>query len=405
MIIYATDDGKAKITLRGTQFRKWGTVHRRKKLKSKELWILHQKLMYFKKLQRRYMVSLLTYNDVLTKIDEKKVTLLLGNGFSMAYDSRRFSFTHLLEKAISEGLINEESSLYKVFCEFSLSDFEEVIRMLENSAKIDLHYGIKDVEKLKQDAKNLKKYLVKIITNNHPEKISDISDDEYINCAKFISRYSEIYTLNYDLLLYWTTMKLDAFRRYPKLYSTISAKDFGSLNINDGFGNDEDDEDVNYVVYKTERPHGQKIHYLHGALHIFDKGNKIIKNTYSRTGEMLKSQTYRNLLKDVYPIFISEGTSEMKKRRILHNALLTHEYKSLTGKGGDLVIFGTVLKTNDEHIRKAILDGNGTKGFKHIYMGVFSENDKREAEAFKLEAEHNGRKCFLYDASSVHVWR
>lgn len=350
-------------------------------------------------------MTLLTYSDVLTEIDGKKVTLLLGNGFSMAYDSHRFSFTHLLEKAVSEGLINEESSLYKVFHEFSLSDFEEVIRMLENSAKIDLHYGINDIGRLRQDAKNLKKYLVRIITNNHPEKISDVSDSEYVHCAKFISRYSEIYTLNYDLLLYWTTMKLDAFRRCPDQYPTISAQDFGSLDINDGFGNDEDDENADYVVYKTEKPHGQKIHYLHGALHIFDKGNKIIKNTYSRTGEILKFQTYRNLLKDVYPIFISEGTSEMKKRKILHNALLTHEYKSLTGKGGDLVIFGTVLKTNDEHIRKAILEGNGTKGFKRIYMGVFAENDKREAEAFKLDAELNGRECFLYDASSVHIWR
>ena len=348
---------------------------------------------------------MLTYQDVLSSIEHKKSTLLLGNGFSMAYDPHRFSFTHLLEKAVSEGLISKESPLYKVFKEFSLSDFEEVIRMLENSAKIDLQYGLNNVDELKKDAKNLKKYLVKIITNNHPEKISDISDEEYISCAKFISQYNEIYTLNYDLLLYWTTMKLDSFRHFPDLYPTISSTDFGSLDINDGFGNDEDDEDANYVVYQTERPYSQRIHYLHGALHIFDKGNKIIKNTYSRTGEILKFQTYRNLLKDIYPIFISEGTSEMKRRKILHNALLTHEYKSLTGKGGDLVIFGTVLKTNDEHIRKAVLDGNESKRFKRIYMGVFSEDDKRAAEAFKIEAEQKGKICFLYDATTVHVWR
>lgn len=348
---------------------------------------------------------MLTYQDVLNSIGNNKSTLLLGNGFSMAYDPHRFSFTHLLEKAVSEKLISKERPLYKVFEEFSLSDFEEVIRMLENSAKIDLQYGLNNVDELKKDAKNLKKYLVKIITNNHPEKISDISDEEYISCAKFISKYDEIYTLNYDLLLYWTTMKLDSFRQFPDQHPSISSEDFGHLDINDGFGNDEDDEDANYVVYQTERPYGQKIHYLHGALHIFDKGNKIIKNTYSRTGEILKFQTYRNLLKDIYPIFISEGTSEMKRRKILHNALLTHEYKSLTGKGGDLVIFGTVLKTNDEHIRKAVLDGNGTKGFKRIYMGVFSEDDKRAAEAFKIEAEQKERKCFLYDAATVHVWR
>lgn len=98
---------------------------------------------------------MLTYQDVLDSLN-KKPTLLLGNGFSMAYDLQRFSFTHLLEKAVSEGLISKESALYKVFAEFSLSDFEEVIRMLEYSAIIDFQYGLSCIGDLKKDAKNLK---------------------------------------------------------------------------------------------------------------------------------------------------------------------------------------------------------------------------------------------------------
>lgn len=56
-------------------------------------------------------------------------------------------------------------------------------------------------------------------------------------------------------------------------------------------------------------------------------------------------------------------------------------------------------------LEKAVLDGNESKGFKRIYMGVFSEDDKRAAEAFKIEAEQKGKICFLYDATTVHVWR
>lgn len=341
-------------------------------------------------------MELLTYEQVLSELG-KSPTLLLGNGFSMAYDANRFSFTHLLDEALREQLITEQSSLYQVFKYYELSDFEEVIRMLEDAAIIAQKYNLGETTDLQKDAKNLKKYLVKIITNNHPEKITDIAEEKYLSCSKFISRYSEIYTLNYDLLLYWTTMKLDEFRKQEP-------SEFGSLQINDGFGNDEDNESRKDVVYKNDSSCPQKIHYLHGALHIFDKGNKIVKNTYSRTGEILKNQTYRNLLKDIYPVFISEGKSEMKEKKIIHNALLNHEYKSLIKKSGDLVIYGTILKSNDEHIKKAILDGGSRKGFKRIFIGVFSDEDHQNVSPFKAQIEDAGKKCILYDSKTVNPW-
>lgn len=59
--------------------------------------------------------SLLTYNEVLETIKEQRKYLLLGNGFSMAYNPKRFSFTSLLENAVERGLINKTSPIYNVF--------------------------------------------------------------------------------------------------------------------------------------------------------------------------------------------------------------------------------------------------------------------------------------------------
>jgi len=39
----------------------------------------------------------------------------LGNGFSMAYDERRFSFTSLLQSAVDSGIIKKEDKIFKVF--------------------------------------------------------------------------------------------------------------------------------------------------------------------------------------------------------------------------------------------------------------------------------------------------
>ncbi|ECO7371179.1 DUF4917 domain-containing protein, partial [Campylobacter coli] len=52
--------------------------------------------------------QLLIYDEVLRQTDERR-HLLLGNGFSMAYDKNRFSFTSLLQSAIDKDIIKENS--------------------------------------------------------------------------------------------------------------------------------------------------------------------------------------------------------------------------------------------------------------------------------------------------------
>ncbi|HEF1994310.1 TPA: DUF4917 family protein, partial [Campylobacter jejuni] len=124
--------------------------------------------------------QLLIYDEVLRQTDERR-HLLLGNGFSMAYDKNRFSFTSLLQSAIDKDIIKENSNIHQIFKNNNTSDFEEVIKILENTSKILKIYTQNEslCEQLLEDSKKLKQFLVDIVTNNHPEKITEIPDNKF----------------------------------------------------------------------------------------------------------------------------------------------------------------------------------------------------------------------------------
>ncbi|EDP6183643.1 DUF4917 family protein, partial [Campylobacter jejuni] len=139
--------------------------------------------------------KLFEYDEVLKQTDEKR-HLLLGNGFSMAYDKNRFSFTSLLQSAIDNGIIEENSNIHKIFKNNNTSDFEEVVKILENTSKILKIYTQDErlCEQLSNDSEKLKNFLVDIITNNHPNKIQN--QKKLNSTAQFIENYQKIFTLN-----------------------------------------------------------------------------------------------------------------------------------------------------------------------------------------------------------------
>ncbi|EAI8440264.1 DUF4917 family protein, partial [Campylobacter jejuni] len=238
-----------------------------------------------------------------------------------------------------------------------------------------------------------KQFLVDIVTNNHPEKITEIPDNKFDSTIEFIKSYDKIYSLNYDLLLYWATEKLR-----EKINNKIIQD---KTEFIDGFHNSDNGNDVVF----DNNSHGNTCFYLHGALHIFDSGDEIIKKTYSRTGRPLKEQITEELNSNRYPVFVSEGTSEQKKTKIIHNAYLNHCYKSLSSIGGNLIVFGTMLKSNDEHIQDAILKSRVT----NIYFGVSSlEKGQKDLNSFiekNNNLEKNRKQIFFYDYRTVRIWQ
>jgi len=151
-------------------------------------------------------MNLLTFEDAL-KLSQNynKRHLLLGNGFSIACRPNIFVYKKLFEQADFSSL---SPNVKKAFDELGTSDFECVIKSLRSTAKVVSAYkkGSDFAEELLKDAESVKELLVKTIAKSHPNCPTEIEDEEYLACQKFLSNFDTTYTLNYDLLLYWTNM-------------------------------------------------------------------------------------------------------------------------------------------------------------------------------------------------------
>lgn len=354
--------------------------------------------------------ELLSFDEVLENTKDFTRNLLLGNGFSMAYDHKRFSFTNLLQSAVTNGIIVKDSEMHNIFKSLETSDFENVIKLLESSSNVLSIYDSNSSEvinKLNLDSKALKNHLVDVVTNNHPEKATKIDEDEYLNCVNFLKFFERIFTLNYDLLLFWSLMKFNELKGSGFFNKDENCR----LVVSDGFGNPEEGNYTNYVIFKNnDSAFYQTIHYLHGALHIFDNKSEIIKNTYSRTDKTLRQQTLENLDNSIYPIFISEGTANQKKAKIIHNAYLNNSLKTLRTlsatdkkfkKENSLIIFGSMLKSNDEHIIEAIIESK----VRNVFVGIGSLSKKSELSFFEEKLSEQKITLKYYDYKTVKVWR
>ena len=348
----------------------------------------------------------------------KKRHLLLGNGFSIACCPEIFTYGSLFERAD----FSRTPNLDKVFDVLGTNDFEKVIRALDDASKTVPIYAddisatnevVNEVAKemAKEMAKGalaLKDILIHTIADNHPNIPNEIADMQFWACRKFLYYFlgnendkGKVYTLNYDLLLYWALMHDDMGFDEPI-----------ELDTNDGFGRDEN-TDPDFVDWMGERiPSQQRVHYLHGALHLFDAGSELQKYTWSNTALPLLEQARTAMLNDKFPLFVAEGASEQKLTKIKHSAYLYHSYKSFTQQMKQakdaLFIFGHKLDKTDDHILECIIEGKIPQVYVSLYGDPESKENKRiRSSAKQLEArrgDKNPLKVEFFDADSANIW-
>ena len=92
--------------------------------------------------------------------------------------------------------------------------------------------------------------------------------------ARSSHQFEHIFTLNYDVLLYWALMQ--------------SELDSLHINHDDGFRHPEDDPNQPWVSW--HQGNQATVCYLHGALHLFDAGSEITKYTWSKTDKPMLSK-------------------------------------------------------------------------------------------------------------------
>lgn len=326
--------------------------------------------------------------------------VLLGNGFSRACKDDIFAYDALFERADFTLLSGSAQALFEAL---ETTDFEVVIAALRKAAKIAVVYARESPElaqAMEADASALRDVLVSAIADSHPDILSEISEESYVACKHFLSNFERLFTLNYDLLLYWAVMQREL---EPE------------VDPNDGFRTPEYGE-ADYVTWEIENSYGQRIYYLHGALHLFDAGAELQKYTWINTGVRLTEQIRDALEEEKYPMFVAEGTSAEKLERIKHHAYLTKAFESFSRISGALFIFGHSLAENDEHILCLIEKGNITD----LYVGLFGDPDSPENRRAIARAERMVQvrhdlaarrrrrppqlSVYFYDAESARAW-
>lgn len=337
---------------------------------------------------------MLTFKQAIAEAQQyNKRHALLGNGFSISCRPDIFVYGRLFERADFSDL---SPSAKLAFEALDTQDFEKVISVLRDaSALLTAYSGAKTglIRQLQEDADGLREVLVQAIASSHPDWPGDISDSEYAACRGFLSNFDNVYTLNYDLLLYWAVMH-DA--------------DGKKIDSDDGFRTPEGDLESEYVVWEPETSRRQNIWYLHGALHVFDAGTEIQKYTWINTGQRLIEQIRDALEMNLFPLFVAEGKSNEKLDRIMHSEYLAKGKRSFSSIQGALFIHGHSLAANDEHFLKVIEKGK----VKHVYVGLFGDEDSEANRAIKsraLRMAHNRAqskplKVSFYDSVSAYVW-
>jgi len=356
--------------------------------------------------------KLLTFDQALKKSAAYgKKHLLLGNGFSIACKPDIFTYGSLFEEAKK----TMSTELAAIFAAMGTQDFEDVIRALQNAATIVSVYRPKlKVTKrlLLADADKLKAGLIQAVVGRHPARPNDIADGRYHACRAFLSNFigegagGKVYTMNYDLLLYWALM-----------HEEEDPSERISLGHDDGFRKDEEDYDAPYVEWQGEgAAHGQCVHYLHGALHLFDAGYQLQKYTWVNTGKALVDQANEALKKNLFPLFVAEGDSKSKLTKIQHSAYLHHSFKSFAGvcqigsrEGTALFVFGHSFAMNDAHVLNMI----GYGKVSHLFVSLFGDPSSKTNRVITANVEkivalrrrgYPALKVDFFDAASAKVW-
>ncbi|WP_442845305.1 DUF4917 family protein [Leeuwenhoekiella sp. H156] len=344
-----------------------------------------------------------SYQDVLKKLGDRSHSryakhLIMGNGFSMSYDHKIFSYNALYD--FIDNL--KDPTLSKLFEVINTKNFELIMRQLDSFIEIAKAFDTdtKLIEALEDANKLLQTSLIDAVSELHPEHVFEVEEDRSKACFNFLNEFlknnGKVFSTNYDLLLYWVLLRNE------------------SKEANDGFGREHlnpvetrrGQEDAEYgELYWGKHKEDQKVFHVHGTLPIFDTGTEIEKEVYRDRHYLLTNIKERMNNKD-YPVFVTAGDGNEKLNHIYHNRYLTFCYEKLSSITGYLVSFGFNFGEYDYHIIEAVNKAakrgaqSGDKLFS-IYIGVYSPED---LEYIKIIQGKFDCKVNVYNSQTANIW-
>lgn len=343
------------------------------------------------------MGKLLTFEEAIedadASADDKAV--LLGNGFSIDYDPAVFRYDSIAKEAKLPNLSVPKDDL---FAALDSTNFEVVVDKLRDGAALERLYGGDKAraKAMESDAKVIRNGLADVLASRHPANSRDLTYEEITYARTFLHNFGSIFTLNYDLLLYWL----------------INHRDYGpSVVRTDGF-EWPTYKDKSRLVWKSAPTRKQRVFFLHGALHLFVEDRRLRKLSFGEHGRLVDSLRER-LEGGRYPLIVTEGKRSEKDAIIDKSAYLRTGLRRFGETDGALFIHGMSLASNDDHVLEPL--EAETSNVTALYVAI--HGDPQSASVKRLMDRANdisvrrdklkGRPLDVkfYDSKSAHVWR
>lgn len=305
--------------------------------------------------------------------------LLLGNGFSIGV-SPKFNYWNILNEAkhrVHAGLIDIYPETLRLFEQLQTTNFEEVLKVYHHAHLV--HTFNKPA--IETAYRKLQEGLFSTVKDIHASKNETPTPLIFHELTKF----KKVFTTNYDLIPYWSfvDINIDVLRDF-----------FWGDGIKPTF--DKNNTEVFFGNYT-------QLFYLHGALHleVTETGltqKRSIQDTLAEEIEVLSSSF--SARHGLYPLFITEGKSEQKIRKIGSNDYLSFCYNQLKKISGRILIFGHSLSEEfDNHIVEALKNNSNIT---EIAISIYPEQpilNINEMEA-RLARQLAGRPIHFFNSTT-----
>jgi hypothetical protein len=283
-----------------------------------------------------------------------RASVLLGNGFSLAYDAKRFAVAKLAdiatfgEDAAAAGRLFEALDSHSFeYAALRTKQAGVVVEALEP----DEARRCPSTEHLGVMAQKLSDALTEALIHLHPETATEVAEHDTKYCQAFLSSFRRIFTTNFDLLLYWA-MNRNGF--------------LANSQFADGFG-----KEANTLVWPSRHTGLQNIHYLHGALHLYSVGRQVVKLSLGGGHQpSLVDQIKERLSRGDTPLVVVSGTSDDKVGQIYSHPYLLHSLIHLATAQGAMSTYGFNFSENDDHVIRAIVESR----VQDLVIGVHEPN-------------------------------
>ncbi len=317
--------------------------------------------------------------------DDFSDTLLLGNGASIAVH-QGFRYDSLYQEAVKHNKLGDAAAVFKAFGE-EVHDFELVLRRLWYAKRVyeALELPAESIEKTDTAYAQVRNALIRIVQETHVSY--DAASVHFDPIARFVSRFRSVFSLNYDLVLYWALM----YGRNENLLSVADCfhydRDFGSLV-----------PDPSFSAYRKDA--NTLCFYPHGNLVLARTIDELEVKMRAGAGKLLETVVDTWERGASAPLFVCDGTSEEKQRSIFGSTYLGRVYSRAFSEIQDnVVIYGWSMGKHDQHILDQVL----LQKPRALAVSVRNKNAGTIRRAVEL-FEDNVDRLVFFDSESPGAW-